>query len=111
MAEAFVLWLLFGVVAVATFVTYTRTPVRELYHLSSGGRAAGLRAVLSFAGFPAGLMALAILPLLVDRLRGTVVRNWALIAASLAATVFRPGALGDERIDARARRTCGPPRR
>jgi hypothetical protein len=46
-------------------------------------------------------MALAVLPLVVDRLRGTVVRNWALIAASLAATVFLPGALGDEQIDAR----------
>jgi hypothetical protein len=46
-------------------------------------------------------MALAVLPLVVDRLRGAVVRNWALIAASLSATVFLPGALGDERIDAR----------
>jgi hypothetical protein len=33
--------LLLTVVAVATFVTYTRTPVRELYHVSSGGPAAG----------------------------------------------------------------------
>jgi hypothetical protein len=46
-------------------------------------------------------MALAVLPLVVDRLRGAVVRNGALIAASLAATVFLPGALGDEQIDAR----------
>jgi hypothetical protein len=101
LAAALVLWLLLGVVAVSTFVTYTRTPVRELYHVSSGGPAAGLQAVLGFAGFPAGLMALAVLPIVVDRLRGAVVRNWALIAASLAATVFLPGALGDERIDAR----------
>jgi hypothetical protein len=46
-------------------------------------------------------MALAVLPLVVDRLRGAVVRNSALVAAGLAATVFLPGALGDERIDAR----------
>jgi hypothetical protein len=46
-------------------------------------------------------MALAVLPLVVDRLRGAVVRNWALIAATLAGTVFLPGALGNEQIDAR----------
>jgi hypothetical protein len=43
LAEALVLWLLLGVVAVATFVTYTRTPVRDLYHVSSVGPAAGFR--------------------------------------------------------------------
>jgi hypothetical protein len=75
--------------------------VRELYHVSNGGTAAGMRAVLGFAGFPAGLMALAVLPLVLDRARGRVVRNWALIAAGLAATLFLPGALGDARIDAR----------
>ena len=75
--------------------------MRELYHVSSGGSAAGLRAVLGYAGFPAGLMALAVLPLVLDRARGRVVRNWALIAAALAATLFLPGAFGDETIDAR----------
>src|SRR5437764_4798484 len=56
LAEALVLWALFGVVAVSIAVTYTRTPVRELYHVTGGGPAAGARAVLGFAGFPAGLM-------------------------------------------------------
>lgn len=101
LAEALVLWTLFGLVTVAIAVTYTRTPVRELYHVSSGGPAAGARAVLGFAGFPAGLMALAVLPLVVDRVRRRIVLIAALAAAGLAATVFLPGALGDDRIDAR----------
>src|SRR5438270_12370505 len=101
LAEALVLWMLFGLVAASIAVTYTRTPVRELYHVSGGGPAAGLRAVLGFAAFPTALMALAVLPVVLDRLRGRVVRNWALIAVALAATAFLPGALGDERIDAR----------
>jgi hypothetical protein len=101
LAEALVLWAVFAVVAVAIAVTYTRTPVRELYHVSVGGPSAGLRAVLGFAGFPAALMALAVLPLALDRLRRTIVLVGALIAGSLAATSLLPGALGDDAIDAR----------
>ena len=101
LAEAFVLWMLFGVVAVSIAVTYTRTPVRELYHVTGGGPAAGARAVLGFAGFPAGLTALAVLPLILDRLRRRVILAGALVAAGLATTTFLPGALGDDRIDAR----------
>jgi hypothetical protein len=101
LAEALALWALFGLVGVAIAATYTRTPVRELYHVSSGGPAAGVQAVLGFAGFPAALMALAVLPLVVDRLRRRVVLTVAFVAAGLAATIFLPGALGDDRIDAR----------
>jgi len=101
LAEAFVLWILFALVAVATAVTYTRTPVRELYHVSVGGPAEGARAVLGFAGFPAALMALAVLPLVLDRVPRRIVLSGALLAAGLAATTFVPGALGDDRIDAR----------
>jgi hypothetical protein len=46
-------------------------------------------------------MALAVLPLILDRAWGRIVRNWTLIAAALAATTFLPGAFGDETIDAR----------
>jgi hypothetical protein len=101
LAEALVLWVLFALVAVATAITYTRTPVRELYHVSRGGPAAGARAVLGFAGFPTALMALAVLPLVIDRLPRRIVLAAALLAAGLAATTFLPGALGDDRIDAR----------
>lgn len=100
------LWGVFGLAAIATAVTYTRTPVRELYHVSKGGPAAGAKAVLGFAGFPAALMALAVLPLVVDRIRRpTLAAGVAAVSAALATTTFLPGALGDDRIDARARRT------
>jgi hypothetical protein len=105
LAEALVLWILFGLVAAASALTYARTPVRELYHVSSGGPAAGVRAVLGYAGFPAGLMALAVLPIVVDRVSRRVVTAAALVAAGLAATTFLPGAFGDERIDARPANT------
>jgi hypothetical protein len=101
LAEAFVLWTLFGLVAIAIAVTYTRTPVRELYHVSSGGPAAGARAVLGFAGFPAGLMALAVLPLVLDRRQRRAIVAGGLTAVGLTATIFLPGAFGDDRIDAR----------
>jgi hypothetical protein len=101
LGEAFVLWAIFAVVAGAIAFTYTRTPVRELYHVSVGGPSAGLRAVLGFAGFPAALMALAVLPLVLDRLRRRIVLVGTLVAGSLAATSILPGALGDDAIDAR----------
>jgi hypothetical protein len=101
LAEALLLWALFGLVTVAIAVTYTRTPVRELYHVTHGGPTAGVKAVLGFAGFPAGLMALAVLPLILDRVRRRIVLVGALVAAGLAGTIFLPGALGNDQIDAR----------
>jgi hypothetical protein len=101
LTEAFALWGLFALVAVEIFVTYTRTPVRELYHVTRGGTTAGAHASFGFLGHAAALMSLGVLPIVVDRLRLRTVLAAAGVSAALVGTIFIPGALGDDTIDAR----------
>jgi hypothetical protein len=54
-------WSLFALVAAEVFCTYARIPVRELYHVSGSGPAAGAGRALVFLNFPTALVALALL--------------------------------------------------
>lgn len=50
LADAAVVWAVMLAVGVEVLVTYTRIPVRELYHVRSGGIAAGAGRTLAPAG-------------------------------------------------------------
>jgi hypothetical protein len=92
-ADILVAWTILGFVAFGVFTTYTRTPIRELYHVSFGGLGEGAAATVAYLSFPVGLAAIAVFPIVLGRAR----RN--LVIAGVAATtlvvvfVLWPGSL------------------
>lgn len=103
-AEALAVWALLSVVGIEIFATYTRIPVRELYHVRSGGLGAGASRLLAFIGFPAGPIAIAIVGVVVDRVPRRSIVIGAAAGALLAAAVAWPGALDEAGLDAPAAR-------
>jgi Tol biopolymer transport system component len=94
--EVVAVWLLFAVVAAEVFATYSRLQLRELYHVSGTGPAAGLGRALVFLNFPTALVALPILAFVAGRL-------WPLatVAAVLCCGVFWPGVVDQADLDAK----------
>ena len=92
--ETVAVWALFAFVAFEIFATYSRLPLRELYHVSGTGPVAGLGRAVVFLNFPTALVALPILPLVAGRL-------WpvAIVAAVLCCGVFWPGIVDQADLD------------
>lgn len=86
------MWLLFFADAIAMFVTYSRLPPRQLYHVSGSGIEGGASRVVVFANSSTALVAIPVIAIAADRLS----RRWTTIAAVVAvvmsAAVFWPGA-------------------
>jgi hypothetical protein len=100
LAEVLTVWILFGVVALGVWVTYARLPLDELYNVSSTGVAAGAGRALVFLNYPTALVAIALLAVVAERLRGRL----ALVAAAgaaLCAVVVWPGVVDQSDLDAR----------
>jgi hypothetical protein len=102
LAETFGVWLVYGLVGLATVVTYARIEPAELYHTSVDGLAGGLGRALVFLNYPVALAAIATLAVSLDRL-GT--RPMWLVpagaAAVLCATVAAPGVVDQDDLDAK----------
>ena len=90
------MWTLFLFVAVEVFATYSRLPLRELYHVSETGPIGGLSRALVILNFPTALVALPTLALVAGRL-------WpvAVVAAVLCCGVFWPGVVDQADLDAK----------
>jgi len=97
--EVALVWALFLLDAAAILVTYSRLPAHELYHVSGSGLEGGLSRVLVDSNFPAALVAIAILLVLVDRLRR--LRAVAVVGIVLCTPVFWPGVVDEANLDAR----------
>jgi hypothetical protein len=97
--EVAVVWSLFLVDAAAILVTYSRLPARELYHVSGSGLEGGLSRVLVDSNFPTALVAIAILLVLLDRVRR--LRAVAVAGIVLCLPVFWPGVVDEANLDAR----------
>ena len=100
LAEAVAVWIFFGVVAVAVWITYARLPVGELYNVSDNGVAAGAGRALVFLNYPTALVAIAVLALVAERLPGRLALVAAL-GAALCAVVFWPGVVEQSDLDAK----------
>ncbi len=98
--EILAVWLVFAAVAVEILVTYWRLPASELYHVSGSGLEGGASRVLVFSNFPAALVAIAVLALLWDRLRGTAA-DAAVVGIVLCAAVVWPGVVDEANLDAK----------
>jgi hypothetical protein len=92
---------LFGLVAIAMLVTYSRLPASELYHVSEGGLKGGASRVLVFSNFSAALVCLAVLALVYPALERRVERATALLAGGFCCAVFWPGVVAQADLDAR----------
>ena len=100
LAEVVAVWALYGVVAILVWITYARLPVDEFYNVSREGFAGGASRVLVYLNYPLALVAIALLAILADRLRGRLVPV-AVLAALLCAVVFWPGVVEQSDLDAK----------
>lgn len=99
--EAYVVWLLFALTAVAVFVTYWRIPPTELWKVSHGGFAGGLGRAFVFLSYSAALAAIAIVAIVVDRLEDRRATALGIAAVVLCATVAIPGVQTPNDLDAK----------
>ena len=99
--EVGLVWLLFLTVAAEMFVSYSRLPAGELYHVSHTGLAGGASRVLVFSNFSTALVALAVLLVLVDRSRGRLQAGAAMVGVVLCAAVAWPGVVDETNLDAK----------
>ena len=98
--EIIVVWVLFALALDAVFATYARLPPQLLYNVSGTGFRAGLSRVVVDLNFPGALIALAVLAVVVGRLRGRM-RLVAIPAALLCVVFAVPGVVRQSDLDAR----------
>ncbi len=101
LVEVIAVWTLFGLVGLAILVTYARLPLDELYNVSGTGLEGGASRLLVFAGYPTAFVSLAVLAVVVDRLRARWVSILAVLAALLCVTVAWPGVVEQSDLDAK----------
>lgn len=101
LAEALAVWALLGIFAGAIFWTYARLPARDFFHVSTSGPAGGAGRAVVFLNFPVALVAIAIVLIAVDRLRGRLAATAAVVAIALCAAVYWPGVVDQSDLDAR----------
>jgi hypothetical protein len=97
--EIWVVWLLFGLATVAVLETYWRLPTAQLWKVSHSGFVGGIGRAFVFVSFSAALAALAMLPILTDRLERRSASLLALVAAVLCASVAWPGVQTENDLD------------
>jgi hypothetical protein len=99
LAEVWVVWLLFGLTAVAVFETYWRIPPQELWKVTNTGFVGGAGRAFVFISFSAALAAVAVLGIVSDRLESRRADVVALVALVLCATVAYPGVQTESHLD------------
>jgi hypothetical protein len=91
-------WALCGLIALSILVTYSRVPPEKLYHVSGDGLSGGLSRLLVFVNWPGALIAIAVLGVVLDRVRQPLLGLAALV---LCAVVAVPGVLDQANLDAK----------
>lgn len=99
--ELGLVWALYALVTVEIFVTYSRLPWSQLYHVTGSGVEGGASRALLFLNFPVALAAIAVLLVLLDRLNTDTERGLVLFAIVLCLAVFWPKIVDQGKLDAR----------
>jgi hypothetical protein len=99
LTEIWVVWVLFGLATVAVFETYWRLPPAELWKVTNSGFVGGAGRAFVFLSFSAALAALAVLPIVADRLEDRRADIAAIVAFVLCATVAIPGVQTPSHLD------------
>jgi hypothetical protein len=97
--EIWVVWALCALATIAVFETYWRIPPRELWKVHNSGFVGGIGRAFVFVSFSPALAALAVIPVVVDRLEARGAKALALIAFALCATVAVPGVQTPSHLD------------
>jgi hypothetical protein len=97
----YVVWLLFVVTAVAVFVTYWRLPPSEVWKVTDSGLAGGAGRAFVFLSYSAALAAIAVVPIVVDRLEDRRAVLLGIASCVLCATVAIPGVQTPNDLDAK----------
>ena len=98
LAEVLLVWALCGLIGLSIVLTYSREPHEQLYHVSGSGLSGGLSRLLVFVNWPGALIAIAVLGVVLDRVRRPVL---GVIALVLCAAVAVPGVLDQANLDAK----------
>jgi hypothetical protein len=99
--EVELVWLLFGLAAVAVFETYWRLPPSELWKVTGSGLEGGVSRAFVFVSFSAAVAAPPILAIVVDRLGDRRATIAGIVALVLCATVAIPGVQTPDDLDAK----------
>jgi hypothetical protein len=99
--EIGLVWLLFGLAAIAVFETYWRLPPSQLWKVTGSGFEGGAGRAFVFLSFSAAVAAPPVLAIVVDRLDDPLATRAGLIAFLLCATVAIPGVQTPSRLDAK----------
>ena len=101
LGEAFAVWALSALLALAVLVTYARLPAEELYNTSVEGVPGGFGRALVVVNFPLALVAVGIVGLVADRGRSRTVDLLAFLAVALCLVVVVPGVVDQSDLDAK----------
>jgi hypothetical protein len=99
LGEIWVVWLLFALATIAVFETYWRIPPSELWKVHNSGFIGGAGRAFVFVSFSAAVAALAVLPIVADRLESRRAYLLALLAFVLCGTVAYPGVQTPSHLD------------
>jgi drug/metabolite transporter (DMT)-like permease len=99
LTEIWVVWLLAALATIAVFETYWRIPPQELWKVHNSGLVGGAGRAFVFVSFSPALAALAVLPIVADRLENRRADLAAIVAALLCATVAFPGVQTPSHLD------------
>jgi len=97
--EVWAVWLLFGLTAVFVFITYWRLPPSVLWKTHNTGFVGGAGRAFVFLSFSAALAAVAVLPIVTDRLANRRAYMAGAVAFLLCATVAYPGVQTESHLD------------
>jgi hypothetical protein len=101
LAEALLVWALWGLVVLAVFITYWRIPPAELYNTSGTGPLAGASRVVVYLGYPLAIAAVPLGFIAAARLRTRFAYAAAAVATVLCFTIGLPGVIDQGDLDAR----------
>lgn len=99
--EVGLVWLLFGLAAVAVFETYWRLPPGELWKVTGSGFEGGASRAFVFLSFSAAVAAPPVLAIVVDRLDDRRATVAGIVAFLVCATVAIPGVQTPSHLDAK----------
>jgi hypothetical protein len=97
--EIWVVWALFGLATIAVFETYWRIPPTELWKVHNSGFIGGIGRAFMFVSFSAAVAAVAVLPVVADRLERRRATLLAIVSLVLCATVALPGVQTPSHLD------------
>jgi hypothetical protein len=101
LAETLFVWALWGLAALAVFITYWRIPPAELYNTSGTGPLGGASRVVVYLGYPIAIAAVPLAFIAAARLGTRLAYGAAAVATLLCFTIGSPGVIDQGDLDAR----------